>query len=93
LNNKLAWARVSIIIALDAIQNGQAATYIPSTQLSTMLIQHESHMFFPSHYHHGHRYGVHDPQAINYVVQAAVEEAFAARVDGSQHKRTPPPCR
>jgi hypothetical protein len=53
LNNKLSRARVIIIVALDAKQNDLAATYIPFTQLSTMLIWHHSHTTFPSHHHRG----------------------------------------
>jgi hypothetical protein len=39
LNNKLAGSRANIIFAMDAIHNVQGATSIPSSQLSTLLIQ------------------------------------------------------
>lgn len=93
LNSKLSGARANIIAALDARQNGQAAASIPFTQLSTMLIQHQSHTSFHGHHPPGRRHGMHDPQAFNTAVEVAVEEALAARADRSQRNRAPPPCR
>jgi hypothetical protein len=49
LNKKLSSARASNIDALDARQDGQAATSVPFTQLCTILIQHHSHTSFPCH--------------------------------------------
>jgi hypothetical protein len=89
LNSKLSGARANIIAALDAIQNGQATASISFTQLSTMLIQHQSHTSFQGYHPPGRRHGMHDPQAFNTVVEVAVEEALAARADNSQRKRTP----
>jgi hypothetical protein len=53
LNNKLSGGRAIVIVALDAVHNGLAATSLPFTQLSTMPIQHHSHTTFPGHHHHG----------------------------------------
>jgi hypothetical protein len=56
-----------------------------------MLIQHQSQTSFPKHHPPGRRHGMHGPPAFNYVVEASVEEALAARADISRRKRTPPP--
>ena len=91
LNNKLSSARASIIAALDARQDGQAATSVPFTLLCTMLIQHNSHTSFPGHQPATTRHGLYDPRAFNSAVEAAVEEALAARADSYAPKRGPPP--
>jgi hypothetical protein len=93
LNNKILGARASIIDAMDAGHNGQAATSIPLTKLSTMLIHHQLHTSFHGHHPPGRRIGMHDPHAFKSVVEAAVAEALVARVGSSQRKRTSPPCR
>jgi hypothetical protein len=66
---------------VDARHNGQDATSIPFTQLSTMLIHRHAHMSFPGHNHPGHRHGTHDPMTFNSIVEAIVEEALDARAD------------
>jgi hypothetical protein len=95
LKSKLSGARASIIAALDARQNGLAATsIIPFPQPSTMLIHHHSHTTFHGHHHPRKWHGMHDPVAFNYVVEADVDEALAARADSSKRStRTPPHCR
>jgi hypothetical protein len=93
LNNKMSGARANIIGALNAGHDGQAATSIPITQLSTMLIQHQSHTSFAGHHHPGRRIGMHDPRAFNSFVEAAVEEGQTTRADSSQSRHIPPPCR
>jgi hypothetical protein len=94
LNNKLSGARASIIATLNAREIGIAATSIPFTPMSTMLIQHQSHTTLPCPHYPSQRLDMHDPIAFNFVVEAAMEEALAARADSSQGSwRTPPPCR
>jgi hypothetical protein len=68
---------------MDAKQNCQSATSIPFTQLSTMLIQNQSHTSFPGHHQPGNRHVMHDYRAFSYAIEAAVEEALAARGDNS----------
>jgi hypothetical protein len=84
LRNKLSRARASIIATMDAIHNVLATTSTPFTQLSTMLIHHQSHTTFRCHHHQSQRRGMHNPMALSCIVEAIVEEALAARADRSQ---------
>jgi hypothetical protein len=93
LNIKLSSARANILVVLDARQNGQATTSVPFSQLCTMLIQHNSHTSFLCHQPATPSHGLYDPNAFNSAVEAAVEEALAARTDNSSPKRGPHPCR
>jgi hypothetical protein len=81
LNSKLSGARASIVVALDAKQNGQAAASIPFAHVSIMPIQHLSHTFFPRRYRLGRRHGMHYPLAFIIVPKVVVDEALAARAD------------
>jgi hypothetical protein len=65
-----------MITTLDATHNGRVAYPIPFTQLSTMLIHHQSHTTFHGHNNHGQRHGMHDPRAFNFVVKAVDEETL-----------------
>jgi hypothetical protein len=95
LNNKLSGARASIISTLNAREIGLAATPIPFTPMSTMLIQHQiTHATLPCPHYHGQRHDMHYPTAFNFAVEAAMEEALASRAGNSQRSwRTPLPCR
>jgi hypothetical protein len=65
---------------MDATHNGLAATSIPFTQLSTMLIHHHAHTTFPGHHHLGDWHGMHYPIAFISVVKATFDARYSLHV-------------